>query len=272
MAPLLPARYGPDRPALALYSAGRAVHASPMGIFDRMGKVISSNVNALLDKAEDPKKSLDLVVEEMKDQIRAAKKELVDAVAAEKVLRKKVDDLDAEAEKWERRAELALKADDEKLAREALVQKKRVVGERDRAEAMRAEQRSTVLTMKSEVDRMEAKYEELKARKGTLAAQMQQAKAGGGAESLGAKPGGGAFAEFRRMEEQIEDKVAQASAAREVDEALSDGGLSAAELEAKFAQLEGRSGGASAKDAGKPGGSAVDDELAALKKKIRIGG
>ena len=66
-----------------------------MGIFDRMGKVISSNVNALLDKAEDPKKSLDLIVEEMKDQVRAARKELVDAVAAEKVLRKTVDELDA---------------------------------------------------------------------------------------------------------------------------------------------------------------------------------
>jgi phage shock protein A len=105
---------------------------SHMGIFDRMGKVISSNVNALLDKAEDPKKSLDLIVEEMKDQIRAAKKELVEGVAAEKVLRKKVDDLDAEAEKWERRAELALKAEDEKLAREALVQKKRVIAELNR--------------------------------------------------------------------------------------------------------------------------------------------
>jgi phage shock protein A len=242
-----------------------------MGIFDRMGKVISSNVNALLDKAEDPKKSLDLIVEEMKDQIRAAKKELVDAVAAEKVLRKKVDELDAETEKWERRAELALKADDEKLAREALVQKKRVIGERDRAEAMRAEQRSTVLNMKSELDRMEAKLDELQAKKGTLAAQLKQAKAGGGVESLGAKPGGGAFAEFRRMEEQIEDQVAHVSAAREVDDALQGGGLSAAELEAKFAQLEGRAAGVGGKGEGKPGGSAIDDELAALKKKIRIG-
>ena len=79
-----------------------------MGIFDRMGKVISSNVNALLEKAEDPKKNIDLIVEEMKDQIRAARKELVETVAAEKVLRKKVEDLDAEVEKWERRAELAL--------------------------------------------------------------------------------------------------------------------------------------------------------------------
>src|SRR5262245_56112923 len=115
-----------------------------MGIFDRMGRVISSNVNSLLDKAEDPKKSIDLLLEEMKEQVRAGKKEIVEGLAAEKMLRKKVDELDVEVEKWERRAELALKADDEKLAREALVQKKRAVGERDRAEALRAEQRSAV--------------------------------------------------------------------------------------------------------------------------------
>ena len=132
------------RCALALYSATKPGHFAGMGIFDRMGKVISSNVNALLDKAEDPKKSVDLIVEEMKDQIRAAKKELVEAVAAEKVLRKKVDDLDAEVQKWERRAELALKAEDEALARDALVQKKRIVADRDRAEALRAEQRAAV--------------------------------------------------------------------------------------------------------------------------------
>src|SRR5215510_10279861 len=208
-----------------------------MGIFDRMGKVISSNVNALLDKAEDPKKSLDLILEEMKDQVRAAKKELVDGIAAEKVLRKKVDELDVEVEKWDKRAELALKADDEKLAREALVQKKRVVGERDRAEALRGEQRAAVLNMKTEMERMEAKQQELESRKGTLAAQMKQARAGGGAEGLGAKPGGGAFAEFRRMEEKIDSHAAEVAAAREVDDALRDGGMSRDELESKFAVL-----------------------------------
>lgn len=239
-----------------------------MGIFDRMGKVISSNVNALLDKAEDPKKSLDLIVEEMKEQIRAAKKELVEGVAAEKVLRKKVDELDKEAEKWEKRAELALKAEDEKLAREALVQKKRVVAERDRAEALRAEQRAAVLNMKSELERMESKQVELQAKKGTLATQMKQARAGGGAEGLGAKPGGGAFAEFRRMEEKIEGHAAEVAAAREVDDALRGGGMPESDLEAKFAALE--AGGRGGSD-DKPGGQEVDDELAALKKKVRIG-
>jgi phage shock protein A len=239
-----------------------------MGIFDRMGKVISSNVNALLDKAEDPKKSLDLIVEEMKDQVHAAKKELVEGVAAEKVLRKKVDELDADVQKWERRAELALKAGDEKLAREALVQKKRVVGERDRAEALRAEQRSAVLNMKAELERMEQKQQELAARKNTLSAQIKQARAGGGAEALGAKGGTSAFAEFKRMEDQVEGHVAEVAAHREVEEALASDGLSREELEAKFAQLE-HGGGKSPTD--KTASPEIDDELAALKKKVRIG-
>ena len=106
-----------------------------MGIFDRMGKVISSNVNALLDKAEDPGKSVDLLVDEMKDQVKNARKELVDGIAAEKVLRKKVEEADVEVEKWDRRAELALRAEDEKLARESLLQKKRVVSEATKASA-----------------------------------------------------------------------------------------------------------------------------------------
>ena len=238
-----------------------------MGIFDRMGKVISSNVNALLDKAEDPKKGLDLIVEEMKEQLRAARKEIVEGLAAEKVLRKKVDDLDADSEKWDRRAELALKANDETLAREALVQKRRIVGERDRAEALRAEQRAAVLNMKAELERMEQKQSELEARKGTIAAQIRQAKAGGGAEALGASgASGGAFAEFRRMEEKIDGKVAEVAASREVEEALSSGGMSDADVEAKFARLEG-----GASEDRRRGGKEVDDELDAMKKRLRIG-
>ncbi len=240
-----------------------------MGIFDRMGKVISSNMNALLDRAEDPKKSLDLIVEEMKDQIRAAKKELVEGVAAEKVLRKKVEDLDGEVTKWERRAELALKANDEKLAREALVQKKRIVGERDRAEALRGEQRSAVLSMKAELERMEQKAQELEVRKGTLAAQVKQIRGGGGAEGLGAKGGSSAFSEFRKMEDRIEDQAAEVAAHQEIEEAMKDGGLSRDELEAKFARLEHGGGAEGGGDKSKA--PEIDDELAALKKKIRIG-
>src|SRR5215472_15438031 len=112
-----------------------------MGIFDRMGKVISSNVNSLLDKAEDQRKLLDLTIEEMDEQLKRGQQEVVAAVAAEKQLKKKCEDLKADQERWDKRAELALKAGDEALAREALKQKKRVSGELEATERSRAAQR-----------------------------------------------------------------------------------------------------------------------------------
>jgi phage shock protein A len=240
-----------------------------MGIFDRMGRAISSNFNSLLDKAEDPRKSIELTLSEMADQIRAARQEVVRGVAAEKQLRTKVQALDEEAEKWSRRAELAVKHGDDDLAREALLQKRRVTGERDRAEALRAEQRGSALEMKTELERMEQKLKEFEATKGTLAARAAQAKAG--AEGLGSPaPGGRAFGEFRRMEEQIEGVEAAFSAQREVEEALGSGrgpgGLTRAEVEAKFRALEG---GASPEASGMPK-SEVDEELRQLKQKIRV--
>lgn len=243
-----------------------------MGIFDRMGRVISSNFNALLDKADDPKKSIEQTLLEMQEQVRAGRQEVVRAVAAEKQLRQKVADLDTEVEKWSKRAELAVKHDDDDLAREALVQKKRVTGERDRAEALRAEQRGAALEMKAELERMEAKLEEIQAKKSTIIAKAKQVKAGGGAEGLGASGSGpSAFTEFRRMEDQIEGVETAVQAQRELDEALGGGrgpgGMTRDEVEAKFRALE--HGGGSA-DAPK-GGSEVDEELAQLKKKIRIG-
>lgn len=237
-----------------------------MGIFDRMGKVISSNFNALLDKAEDPKKSIDLTLEEMREQLKAARQEVVRSVAAEKQLKKKVSELDEQVALWEKRAELAIRHADDDLAREALLQKRRVTAERDRAEALRAEQRGNALEMKRELERMETKVDEIGARKGTIVAKAEQAKV---AAETGTGVGGGAFAEFRRMEDQIEGVETALAAQSEIDTALaqpSPTGMSRAEVEAKFRQLEG-SGSYAEPGEGK---NAIDDELSALKKKIRI--
>jgi len=245
-------------------------HAIGMGIFDRMGRVISSNINSLLDKAEDPKKSIDHTIHEMGESIRGAKKEIVEALGVQKVLSTKVEEADDEVSKWEKRAELALKSEDEQLAREALKHKKRVVGERDRAEAMRAEQRGVVLNMKRELERMEQKHEELKARKGKIAGEMERARrAKSSTDEAGAPVAGGkAFEKFREMEDKIDQQRAEADAYSEVDEVLLDGAMSDAELERKFAQLEG--GGFSSDDE-KATDPAIDDELDRLKKKLRIG-
>jgi phage shock protein A len=236
-----------------------------MGIFDRMGKVISSNVNNLLDKAEDDKKLLELTVEEMDQQLKRGRQEVIQAIASEKQLRKKADDLRDEQGKWEKRAELALKTGDEALAREALKQKKRVTGELDSTEKAREAARDQALEMKAELERMEQKLEEIKLRKNTIAARAAQTRAGGGAEGLGARGGSSAFENFRKMEEKIEGREAENSAMDEVEEALGDG-TKARDLEAKFRDLER---GVKRDETDKSDGE-IDQELAALKKRIRV--
>jgi len=235
-----------------------------MGIFDRMGKVIQSNLNSLLDRAEDDKKLVELNLDEMDGQIKAGHQEVVQAVAAEKQLRKKSEELLAEVDKWDKRAELALKSGDEALAREALKQKKRAQAEASSADKARGEQRDVALRMKDELERMKEKLAALKMRKGTIVARAQQARSGGGSEQLGAKGGSSAFDNFRRMEEKIEGREAEGAAMAEVEEALGKG-ESAEALDAKFRELERAGGGG-----GKGEGSDVDEELAALKKRIRV--
>ncbi len=242
----------------------RSVRTTTMGIFDRMGKVIQSNLNGLLDKAEDDRKLVELNLDEMDAQIKAGHQEVVQAVAAEKQLRKKAEELTADVERWDKRAELALKSGDEALAREALKQKKRVTGEAEAAEKARAEQRNVALTMKEELDRMKEKLAAIKMRKGSIIARAQGAK---GSEQLGARGGSSAFENFRRMEEKIEGREAEGAAMAEVEEALGKPDKPG-DLEAKFRDLERGLGGAGPD--GKGGSSEIDDELAALKKRIRV--
>jgi phage shock protein A len=229
-----------------------------MGIFDRMGKVIQSNLNSLLDKAEDDKKLVELNLDEMDDQIKAGHKEVISALAAEKQLAKKAEELRADVERWDKRAELALKSGDEALAREALKQKKRTTGELEMTERTRAEQQAAALKMKEDLERMKQKLAELKLKRGTLVARATQARSGPGGEQLGAKGGSSAFDNFRRMEEKIEGREAEGAAMAEVEEALGKGPKNQ-DIEAKFRELE--KGG---------GPSEIDDELAALKKRIRV--
>ena len=238
-----------------------------MGLFDRMSRVASANFNALIAKLEDPKKEVDQTIREMEEQLKLARGEIVSAVASEDLARKKVSELDAEIERWSSRAELAVSAGDDDLAREALRQKRRVSGERDRAEELRKAHSAEAATQRSELERMEQFVAETKGKRGLLAARVAQARAGGGAEALGARPGSGPFDELRRMEDRIEGAEAAALAAREVNRALAPEpgptGLGPAELEARFRALEARPGQAAAADD-------VDDELRAIKTRVRV--
>lgn len=238
-----------------------------MGIFERIGRVASADLNALLDATESPEKSLDLTLREMRDQLRAARREVVRALAAEKQLKNQVETLGREVALWEGRAELAVRRSDDALAREALAQKRRVSLERDRTESLRVQQRQNALEMKAEFERMERKMEEFSARQGTLAVLARQAAAGG---AIGGSPGDTPLSAWQEMEDRLDSVDLVFEAQREVDEALAErrgpAGMTPAEVEAKFAALESR--GPSQPP---PSGVAeLDAELSLLKKKYRV--
>lgn len=224
-----------------------------MGIFSRLNRVIKSNLNALIDQAEDPDKLIGQTVAEMKSALGRARKELIEAMGSAKRLDKKEQELEAEAAEWERKAVVALEQDDEDLARAALRRKARTLKEAQNVRARAAEHATTAEAMKAQLERIEEKLDDLKTRQKTLAAQVRQARteprtAGSAA---GERLGGGAFSELERMADHID----QLDAEVEAHELLED--PKRAELDARFRALESERG-----DEG------IEDELAALKAKL----
>ncbi len=91
-----------------------------MGLFDRIGLLVRSNVNAAVSKAEDPEKILEQLLIDMRDQFIKAKEQVAVAIADEKRLQAKLIQSQQNAAEWERKAMLAVKAGEDGLAQEAL--------------------------------------------------------------------------------------------------------------------------------------------------------
>jgi len=97
-----------------------------MGMFDRLKTVISSNINALISKAEDPEKMLNQLIIDLNEQLIEAKKAVALAIADEKRLEREMLENKAKADEWEKKAMLAVRAGRDDLAKEALLRKPRV--------------------------------------------------------------------------------------------------------------------------------------------------
>ncbi len=96
-----------------------------MGIFTRFRDIISSNINAMLDKAEDPEKLIRLMIREMEDTLVEIKTACAGVMAGGKKIKRQLGDLGARAQYWEEKAELAVNKGRDDLAREALVEKRK---------------------------------------------------------------------------------------------------------------------------------------------------
>jgi len=224
-----------------------------MGIFSRLNRVIKSNLNALIDQAEDPDKLIGQTVADMKAALGRARSELISAMGSAKRLDKKEKELEAEAVEWERKALLALEGEDEDLAREALRRKARTLKEAQQVRARAAEQATTADAMKGQLEQIEAKLDDLKARQKTLAAQVRQARTQPAAADTTASDrlGGGAFSDLERMADHIDQLDAEVEAHHLLDDPKRT------ELDARFREL-----GSEQVD------DDIEDELASLKAKL----
>jgi phage shock protein A len=107
-----------------------------MGIFTRVADIISANINAMLDKAEDPEKMVKMMIREMEDTLVEVKASCAGAMAAKKRIEREVREVRARAADWAAKAELAIDKGREDLAREALLEKRRFT---EKADALQAE-------------------------------------------------------------------------------------------------------------------------------------
>ena len=96
-----------------------------MGIFTRFRDIVSSNINAMLDKAEDPEKLISLMIREMEDTLVEIKASCAGVMANRKKVVRQLAEARSQAGNWERKAGLAVSRGRDDLAREALLEKRR---------------------------------------------------------------------------------------------------------------------------------------------------
>ena len=146
-----------------------------MGIFTRFSDIVNSNINAILDKAEDPEKIVRLMIQEMEDTLVEVRSAAARSIADKKDLNRKLETLDTELRDWDEKAELAIRKGREDLAKAALVEKSRVQAAVDALKADYLAVDEGLAKLNEDIARLEAKLQDAKARQKALLARHKTA-------------------------------------------------------------------------------------------------
>jgi phage shock protein A len=217
-----------------------------MGIFSRFTDIVNSNINAILDKAEDPEKMVRLIIQEMEDTLVEVRSTSARLIAEKKDTERQMARFKTEQAEWEKKAELALSKDRDDLARLALVEKRKANDAVTSLESDIERINEHLNKLNEEVGQLQEKLADAKARQKTII--MRQRAVSSRLEvkkSIDSGKIDDAMLRFERYESKIDDLESQVEAYDMGKKSLRD----------EFAELEGE--------------DQISDELEAMKARVK---
>jgi phage shock protein A len=227
-----------------------------MGILTRFKDIMASNINALLDKAEDPEKMIDQYMRNLESDLGKVKAETASVMAEETRAKRELDDCNEQIAKMQSYAEKALLAGNEADARSFLEKKQQLAKTQVALQKAYDIAHDNSTKMRQMHDKLVKDMDTLEARRTSIKATMKAAKAQERINEVGSsfKGAGNDLEAFDRMEAKANKMLDEANAMAELNQSASDANID--NLAAKYEDV--------------PSNQAVDDELAALKAKLGL--
>ena len=146
-----------------------------MGIFSRLSDIVNSNINAILDRAQDPEKIIRLIIQEMEDTLVEVRSSAVRTIAEKKEIERRLATLEREQQEWQRRAELAVTKAREDLAKAALHAKARVVQALSTLQHQHQQIEEALARQNEDIGKLQAKLADAKTREKAIVARHKTA-------------------------------------------------------------------------------------------------
>ncbi len=217
-----------------------------MSIFSRLSDIINSNISALLDKAENPEKMIRMVIQEMEETLVEVRSGTAKVIAEKKTLSRRAEQLCKQATDWESKAELALTKGREDLAKAALLEKANIQASIEITENDLAKLDETLDKLSSEIEQLQAKLNDARARQKTLVMRSTATQSRVDVhQQLNSHTIDNAMDKFEYYERKIDQMEGQIDSSH----------IEARGLQSEFDELEKQ--------------EAIDKELEALKSKLQ---